>query len=76
VGLSEALTKKGIGNGVYYPIPLHLQPCYRFLGYKKGDLPVSEEIAEHILSLPMYPELSKSDQRVVVRAVREFFGKK
>ena len=74
--LSDFLTQKGIGNSVYYPLPLHRQPCYRKLGYRRGDLRVSEEVSGKILSLPMYPELSVGGRMKVVRAVREFFGKK
>ena len=72
--LESCLKKAGIGSGVYYPLPLHLQPCYKGLGYKKGDFPISERVADQILSLPIYPELSKSDQERVVKALRAFFG--
>ena len=56
----ESLTAEGIGTGVYYPIPLHLQPCFQELGYAKGDLPVSEKACEEVLALPCYPELDSS----------------
>ena len=71
--LSKYLTDRNIGNGVYYPLPLHLQPCYRDLGYQAGDLPISESVASRILSLPMFPELSSTERKTVVRAVRSFF---
>ncbi|MBI4432117.1 MAG: DegT/DnrJ/EryC1/StrS family aminotransferase [Candidatus Omnitrophica bacterium] len=70
------LAEKGIGAGVYYPIPMHLQPCYKSLGGKPGDLPVSECVSGEILSLPMYPELSGGDRKKVIDAVQTFFGRK
>lgn len=63
------LADKGIETGIHYPVPLHLQPAYKYLHYKKGDLPVAEEKAEQILSLPMYPELTdKQIEQVVTYA--------
>ena len=56
----------------HYPIPIHLQKFMEHLKYKSGDLPVSENLASQVLSLPMYPELSESDQAAVVTAVLEF----
>ncbi len=73
--LHEFLSAKGIGSGVYYPLPLHLQPCYRFLGYKSGDLPVCESAASSILSLPMFAEMTVRQTDRVIDSVREFFGK-
>lgn len=72
--LQEALEKNGIGTGVYYPLPLHLQPCYKDLGYQKGDFPASEHAAERILSLPLYPEISKEALAFVVSKIRSFFN--
>ena len=72
--LSEFLSKRNIGNGIYYPVPLHRQPCYQELGYEKGDLPVSEQLSREILSLPVYPELSSSAKMTVIRAVKDFFA--
>jgi dTDP-4-amino-4,6-dideoxygalactose transaminase len=63
--------EKGIGYGVHYPVPLHLQPAYAELGYRRGAFPISEKIAEEYLSLPMYPELSESQIDYVVDAVAE-----
>ncbi len=74
--LLEFLIKKGIGAGVYYPLPLHLQPCFKELGYKKGDLPVTEALSERILSIPMYAELSEKSKDFVTASIREFFGVK
>jgi len=65
------LASKGVESGVHYPIPLHLQPAYRYLGYKKGSLPVAEKKAKEILSLPMYPELEKKEIERIVAYVKE-----
>ena len=71
-GLQKHLAKAGIGSGIHYPIPLHLQEAYEALGHKKGDYPVSEEAASEILSLPMYPGISVAEQRRIVETVSEF----
>ncbi len=63
------LTKEGIGTGIHYPIPLHLQKAYANQGYRRGDFPVCERAAERILSLPMFPNLSEAAQAQVVQAV-------
>jgi dTDP-4-amino-4,6-dideoxygalactose transaminase len=70
--LQKHLTEKGIGTGLHYPIPVHLQPAYAHLGYKKGDLPVSEKAAGEILSLPMFPQLRSEQQEQVAEAIVEF----
>jgi dTDP-4-amino-4,6-dideoxygalactose transaminase len=62
----QALADKGISCAIHYPIPVHLQEAYRFLGYDEGSFPVAERCAEEFLSLPMYPELSKEQVRAVV----------
>jgi dTDP-4-amino-4,6-dideoxygalactose transaminase len=72
--LKAHLTAKGIGNSVYYPLPLHLQQCFAYLGYKPGSCPESEKAANEVLSLPVYPELTRAQQDEVVAAVRSFFG--
>jgi dTDP-4-amino-4,6-dideoxygalactose transaminase len=64
------LKDAGVGTGIHYPIPLHLQEAYCSLGYHKGDFPVAERIAPEILSLPMYPQLQRSEQETVARAVK------
>ena len=74
--LREFLKSKGISTGVHYPIPLHLQPALKFLGHKKGDFKVSEECANTVLSLPMYPELREDEIRFVSNAINKFFDKK
>jgi dTDP-4-amino-4,6-dideoxygalactose transaminase len=70
--LRDFLKERQIGNDIYYPVPLHLQECYKFLGYKKGDLPVSERKAEEVVSIPIYPELTKEEQEYVISTVKEF----
>lgn len=72
--LRAHLAKRGIGCAVYYPTPLHLQPCFRDLGYREGGLPESERAAREVLSLPVYPELSQDAQDCVITVIREFFG--
>lgn len=71
--LRHHLDACAIGNRVYYPIPLHLQPCFAYLKYKAGDLPVSEQAAEQVLSLPIYPEMTEAQQDEVINAIRDFF---
>jgi len=71
--LQAALKAKGIGNAVYYPLPLHLQPCFAHLGYQRGALPVSEAAAASVISLPIYPELAREQQDAVIDAVLGFY---
>lgn len=73
--LKEHLKAKGIGHSVYYPLPLHLQPCFAYLGYQEGSCPESERASREVLSLPVYPELTRGQRDEVVAAVRSFFGK-
>jgi len=73
--LQGFLKKRGIGNSVYYPLPLHLQPCFAYLGYEKGDFPESERAANEVVSLPVYPELTDSQRDEVISAVRAFYGR-
>lgn len=72
--LRSHLASLGIGTGVYYPVPLHLQPCFRDLGYARGDFPVSERASEEVLALPIYPELTADQQAFVVRGIAGHFG--
>jgi dTDP-4-amino-4,6-dideoxygalactose transaminase len=73
--LKEVLARQGIGTGIHYPIPCHLQPAFRYLGYQVGDLPVTERIAGEVLSLPMYPELMAEQRLYVVNAMRGFYDR-
>ena len=70
--LQAHLAEAGISTGIHYPIPLHLQEAYRHLGYQRGDFPISEGLADGLLSLPMYPQLDINQQRHVVRTIEEF----
>jgi dTDP-4-amino-4,6-dideoxygalactose transaminase len=70
--LRQHLTKCGIGTQIYYPLPLHLQPCFAYLGYKPGSFPVSERLAAEALSLPVYPELSSEDLQYVCEGLGSF----
>ena len=73
--LQKHLTEKGVGTGLHYPLPLHLQKAYAQLGYKKGDLPVTERTAERLLSLPMFAELTAEQIGFVADSVREYMAK-
>jgi dTDP-4-amino-4,6-dideoxygalactose transaminase len=70
----RALQARGIGVGIHYPIPLHLQPAYKDLGYASGAFPISEQCSQEVFSLPMYPELTEQQQQEVARAIREIVG--
>jgi dTDP-4-amino-4,6-dideoxygalactose transaminase len=73
--LQEHLKARGIGSAVYYPLPLHLQPCFAYLGYKPGSCPEAERAAREVISLPVFPELARAQQDEVVAAVRAFYGR-
>lgn len=72
--LQAFLKEKGIGHAVYYPMPLHLQTCFAYLNYREGQCPESERAAKEVLSLPIYPELTRTQLDEVVSVVRSFFG--
>jgi len=71
--LKQFLAEKGIQSEIYYPLPLHLQKCFAHLGYKKGDFPQAELAASRVLALPLYPELTASQQEIVLGAIRDFY---
>lgn len=72
--LQAFLANRRIGTSIYYPLPLHLQPCFAYLGYKEGSCPESERAAREVLSLPIYPELTRSQLDEVIYGVRAFYG--
>ena len=74
--LASYLESLGIQTGLHYPVPLHLQKSLAFLGYKKGDFPIVENATNEILSLPMFPELTKSNQDKIVNSIRKFYKEK
>lgn len=73
--LQKYLGKNKIPTMIYYPIPLHLQPVFKYLGYKKGDFPEAEKAAKEVLSLPIYPEIRKQDQDYIIKKIQEFYNK-
>src|SRR6185503_11654228 len=72
--LREHLTAHGVGCSVYYPVPLHLQECFAYLGYREGQFPESERACREVLSIPVYPELTEAQTGYVARTIRDFFG--
>jgi len=72
--LSKFLNDKGIANAIHYPVPLHLQPAFRYLGYKEGDLPVTEKAADEVLSLPIWQDLTDEEIDYVIKCVRQFYN--
>ncbi len=74
--LQAYLKQRGIGNAIYYPLPLHLQPCFEYLGYSTGSFPESERAAREVISLPVYPELTRAQQDETIEAVRAFYGRR
>ena len=72
--LRAFLKDRGISTEVYYPVPLHLQKCFAYLGYAEGDLPEAERAAADVLALPIFPELEEDEQRYVIEAIADFFS--
>jgi len=72
--LREFLKERGVGSEIYYPVPLHLQNCFAYLGYAKDDLPEAERAANEVLALPMFAELEEDEQRQVVETIAEFYS--
>ena len=72
--LQAHLKAKHIGNSIYYPLSLHLQPCFAHLGYAKGSLPASETASAQVISLPVFPELTEAQQQAVIDAVLGFYA--
>jgi dTDP-4-amino-4,6-dideoxygalactose transaminase len=72
--LQAYLKSRDIGTAVYYPLPLHLQPCFSYLGYRRGNCPEAERAAGEVISLPIYPELSRGQLEEVAGAIRTFYG--
>jgi dTDP-4-amino-4,6-dideoxygalactose transaminase len=70
--LARYLNENGISTGLHYPVPLHLQNCFKNLGYRKGDFPVTEQLAETGLSLPMFPELKSEQIKYISQKIKEF----
>ncbi len=72
--LQNYLKENGIGTNIYYPLCLHLQECFKYLGYRERDFPIAEEVSKHVLAIPMYPELTEEKQEYVVSKIAEFYS--
>lgn len=72
--LRNFLKERGVSTEVYYPVPLHLQKCFAYMGYREGDLPEAERAAKEVLALPMFPELETEEQKYVSESIAEFFS--
>lgn len=70
--LAKYLNENGISSGLHYPVPLHLQPCFEYLGYKKGDFPETEKLAENCISLPIFPEITEEQINFVCEKIKIF----
>ncbi|HEX8925882.1 MAG TPA: DegT/DnrJ/EryC1/StrS family aminotransferase, partial [Terriglobales bacterium] len=72
--LRQFLADRKVSSEIYYPVPLHLQECFAYLGYKGGSLPETERACREVLALPIFPELTMEEQQTVVNAIAEFYG--
>jgi dTDP-4-amino-4,6-dideoxygalactose transaminase len=72
--VKQKLADAGVATAVYYPLPLHLQPCFAYLGHKEGAFPESERACREVLALPIYPELSEEEVRYVAQQLRDIAG--
>jgi dTDP-4-amino-4,6-dideoxygalactose transaminase len=72
--LQQYMRENGIPSAIFYPMPLHLQKCFSYLGYREGDFPESEKAANEVLALPIYPELSEENQEYVVSTIKDFYA--
>lgn len=73
--LRTFLTAEGVSTQIYYPVPIHMQPSMKHLGYEKGDLPESERAAREALSLPLFPGITAEQQDIVVTSIKKFYDK-
>ena len=73
--VKKAINQEGVDARTYYPIPLHLQECFRYLGYKEGDFPEAEKASEETLAIPIYPELTEKQQGFIVDTIKRSLGK-
>lgn len=73
--LASYLKENEIGSSIYYPMPLHLQKCFSYLGYKEGDFPVAEKMCKKVLALPIYPEITEEEVDIVCNAIKKFYTK-
>ena len=71
--LYDYLKAQGVMTGVHYPVPVHLQSAFQYLGYRQGDLPEAERAADSVLSLPMFPELEPGDIDRITQGINSFF---
>ena len=74
--VAAILAENGVSTTVYYPLALHLQPVFRYLGYREGSLPVSESLTRKVVSLPIFPEMTEQEQNFVIAKIQEFYTNK